>query len=76
MSEGLNILDVKSKTTSNRKIIRQKDKIVAQISKKWDKVSKIPHFYKFRANQEKKLLSTCRLKNNVYLYNTDYLFNR
>jgi hypothetical protein len=55
VSEGLNILDVKSKTTSNRKIIRQKDKIAAQISKKWDKkVSKLPHFYKFRANQEKK----------------------
>ena len=55
VSEGLNILDVKSKTTSNRKIIRQKNKISTQISKKWDKkVSKLPHFYKFRANQEKK----------------------
>ena len=55
VSEGLNILDVKSKTTNNRKIIRQKNKISLQISKKWDKkVSKINHFYKFRASPEKK----------------------
>jgi hypothetical protein len=55
VSEGLNILDVKSKTTSNRKIIRQKNKVTAKISIKWDKkVRKLGHFYKFTANEEKK----------------------
>jgi hypothetical protein len=55
VSEGLNILDVKSKTTSNRKIIRQKNKVCSKISIKWDKkVSKLGHFYKFTANEEKK----------------------
>lgn len=55
VSEGLNILDTKKKTTSNRKIIRQKNKDCAKISKKWDKnVSKLPYFYKFVANEQKK----------------------
>ena len=55
VSEGLNILDVKKKTTSNRKIIRQKNKDSAKISQKWDKnVSKLPYFYKFVAAQQKK----------------------
>ena len=55
VSEGLNILDVKKKTTSNRKIIRQKNKDSAKISKKWDtNVSKLPYFYKFVAVQQKK----------------------
>ncbi|MFL2901917.1 MAG: hypothetical protein ACJZ36_03040 [Candidatus Pelagibacter sp.] len=55
VSEGLNILDVKKKTTSNRKIIRQKNKDCVKISKKWDKnVSKLPYFYKFVAVEEKK----------------------
>lgn len=55
VSEGLNILDTKKKTTSNRKIIRQKNKDSAKISKKWDtNVSKLPYFYKFVAVNEKK----------------------
>ena len=55
VSEGLNILDTKKKTTSNRKIIRQKNRDSAKISKKWDKnVSKLPYFYKFVATSQKK----------------------
>ena len=55
VSEGLNILDTKKKTTSNRKIIRQKNRISAQIAKKWDKkVNKYSHFYKFTAITDKK----------------------
>ena len=55
VSEGLNILDTKRNTTSNRKIIRQKNKDSAKISQKWDKnVSKLPYFYKFVAAQQKK----------------------
>ena len=55
VSEGLNILDTKKKTTSNRKIIRQKNKDSIKISKKWDtNVRKLPYFYKFVAFQQKK----------------------
>lgn len=54
VTEGLNILDTKSKTTSNRIISRKNVKISTKITKNWDeKVNKFGFFYKFKAGEVK-----------------------